>query len=91
MELEKILRHCLSYVARINPLPLYLPHHKLLLGISPVHMLCCIGDSLHFKALVGWCAVRRPSLVRIDFVPSQQPAANPKVSWRNEIASDGID
>lgn len=29
--------------------------------------------------------------MQIDFVPSQQPAANLEVSWRNEIASDGID
>lgn len=33
----------------------------------------------------------RPSLVQIDFVPSLQPTANLEVSWRNEIASDGID
>lgn len=31
------------------------------------------------------------SPVQIDFVPSPQPTANLEVSWRNEIASDGID
>lgn len=30
-----------------------------------------------------WC--------RSIFLPSQQPAANLEVSWRNEITSDGID
>lgn len=50
-----------------------------LFGLRPVvHAAHCGG-------------LQRLSLVRIDFVPTQQPTANLEVRWRNEIASGGID
>lgn len=51
----------------------------------------CVSVSCSGARTTQRAGLSRPSLVQIDFVPSLQPTANLEVSWRNEIASDGID
>lgn len=48
----------------------------------------CLGVR---TATQRWPLAAVPPGAAIDFVPRPQPTANLEVSWRNEIASDGID